>query len=87
MGKHIPLPSDPIAKAAEKKRRFKVYQKAWKTKRAQIRCEMGAAAYRQRRSVLQSARQANIDLCLDLNDLTIRQLNAAIQTARRWISE
>jgi hypothetical protein len=33
MGKHTPLPSDPIAKAAEKKRRFKVYQKDWKKKR------------------------------------------------------
>jgi len=33
MGKHTPLPSDPIAKAAEKKRRFKIYHREWKKRR------------------------------------------------------
>jgi len=34
MGKHTPLPSDPDAKAAEKKRRFKIYYREWRRRRA-----------------------------------------------------
>src|ERR1700694_949296 len=53
MGKHVPLPSDPVAKAAEKKRRFKVYQKAWKIgarqhQRAQRNAKLAAAYIKQR---------------------------------------
>jgi hypothetical protein len=80
VGKHTPLPSDPVAKAAEKKRRFKIYQKAWKKRRAQQDREQRVAAHRRRRGLEQAARQANIDLCVTaIGDMTERQLLDALQ--------
>lgn len=58
MSKHVPLPSDPVAKAAEKKRRFKVYQKAWKQARSQAERARKVAAYRKQRDAAQAERTA-----------------------------
>ena len=53
MGKHTPLPTDPVAKAAEKKRRFAVYRKAYRSgTRAHIKAQRDAKlarAYIERR--------------------------------------
>lgn len=53
MGKHVPLPSDPTERAAEKKRRFAVYHSAYRkrTKAAYrtARDAKAAAAYRKQR--------------------------------------
>ncbi len=34
-----------------------------------------------------AARRLNIDLCLELGDLTVEQLQKNIRTAERWIAE
>jgi isopropylmalate/homocitrate/citramalate synthase len=85
VGKHAPLPSDPAAKVAEKKRRFAVYYKAWKRRRNQAQRERRASAYKQQREAIQAARLLNIDLCLYFEDMTTKQLYAAIRTARDWL--
>lgn len=86
MGKHTPLPSDPIAKAAEKKRRFKVYQKDWKARRREADRRAAASKYKGRRTLLADARRANLDLCLTLDDMGDGQLRKALQTARSWLA-
>jgi hypothetical protein len=87
MGKHVPLPSDPIERAAEKKRRFSVYRCQYQRHQRKLEKERKVTAYRQRRELAQAARRLNIDLCLDLNDLTLEQFRKNISTAERWIAE
>jgi hypothetical protein len=87
MGKHVPLPSDPVAKAAEKKRRFAVYRREWKQRQKRLSHEQQAAQYRTRRELQQRAARLHIDLCLVLGDLTIEQLRNAIHTAESWIAK
>jgi hypothetical protein len=50
MTKHVPLPSDPVAKAAEKRRRFKEYQKGWVRQRRDKRNAKLVAAYLRQRA-------------------------------------
>ena len=87
MGKHIPLPSDPTERAAEKKRRFAVYRCQYQKHQRKLEKERKVTAYRQRRELAQAARRLNIDLCLDLDDLTLEQFRKNIGTAERWIAE
>lgn len=86
MGKHIPLPSDPIDRAAEKKRRFKAYQKAWKQGRREEAYRVAVADFRARRTLLEDARRASLDLCLSLDDMSEGQLRKALRTARGWVA-
>jgi sugar diacid utilization regulator len=80
MGKHVPLPSDPTAKAAEKKRRFKLYQKAWKKRRRESDIRERIVNAKNRRELEQAARRAHIDLCVSsVSDMTTKQLKAALQ--------
>jgi hypothetical protein len=80
MGKHTPLPSEPVAKAAEKRRRFKIYQKEWKKRRRASDVRERVAKAIRRRDLEQAARRANIDLCVSsISDMTISQLRAALQ--------
>ena len=58
MGKHVPLPSDPIAKAAEKKRRFAVYRCHYQKRQRKLEQERKAAAYRKQRDEEQAERTA-----------------------------
>jgi hypothetical protein len=87
MSKHTPLPSDPVAKAAEKKRRFAVYRRGWRQRRREARKEAKIAYALGKLKLQRAARQLCIDLCLDLQDLTPKQLSAAIRTAEGWRSE
>ena len=86
MSEHKPLPSDPVAKAAEKKRRFKVYQKDWKKRRRETAARVAIADFKASRALLADARRVNLDLCLTLDDMGDGQLRKALQTARSWIS-
>ena len=85
MGRHVWLPLDPVAKAAEKKRRFKAYQKEWKQRRRAESARKTISAYRLRRELARAAGRLNIDLCLELGDLTVEQLRKSIATAEGWI--
>jgi hypothetical protein len=85
MGRHVPLPSDPIAKAAEKRRRFKVYQKDWKKRRREERIRVAIHDLKVRRSLLAAARQANLDLCLSLDDMGEGRLRRALRIAQGWL--
>lgn len=87
MGKHTPLPTDPIARAAEKKRRFAAYRREYKQRKRRERVQLAVIAAKRRRSLQLAARQANIDLALDLNDMTDKQLRTALEVAERWIRE
>jgi hypothetical protein len=84
MGSHRPLPSDPIDRAAEKRRRFKAYQKDWKQRRRVEAGRVAAANYRAGRALLLAARQLNLDLCVSLEDMSEVQLRRALQTASSW---
>ena len=87
MGKHVALPSDPVARAAEKKRRFSVYRCQYQKHQRKLEKERKAAAYWRRSELAQAARRLNIDLCLELGDLTVEQLQKNIRTVERWIAE
>ena len=87
MGKHVPLPAEPEARVAEKKRRFAVYRCQYQKHQRKLEKERRAAACRQHRELAQAARRLNIDLCLELGDLTVEQLQKNIRTAERWIAE
>jgi len=79
MGKHVPLPSDPVERATEKKRRFKIYKREWKRRaRARERQEQ-AERYIQRRRLLQGCLRAHVDLCGPIEDWTNRQLREALE--------
>jgi hypothetical protein len=84
MGRHLPLPSDPIDRATEKRRRFKAYQKDWKKRRRAeaIRTAIGDAKLR--RELLSDARRANLDLCVSVDDMSEGQLRRALQIAKEW---
>jgi hypothetical protein len=80
--KHRPLPSDPDAKAAEKKRRFKIYRREWqRRKRQELRAQKIRQAF-DRRDLELAARRAGIDLCVDLRDLSSKQLRSIIERVR-----
>jgi hypothetical protein len=87
MGKHTPLPSDPIDRATEKRRRFKAYQKDWKQRRRAEAARAAISNAKVRRALLIHARQANIDLCLFLDDMSEGQLRRALRTVQEWTSE
>ena len=91
MGKHRPLPSDPVAKAAEKRRRFAEYRREWQKRHRKAardhKIAVAVARHRVWRELAQAARRLNIDLCLELGDLTVEQLQKNIRTAERWIAE
>lgn len=80
MTKHTPLPSDPDAKAAEKRRRFAVYHKAWRERRRLKLRREALARHTTRREMLADARDLHLDLCLPLADMSDQQLRAAIET-------
>jgi len=86
MGKHIPLPSDPIDRAAEKRRRFKAYQKDWKQRRRAEAARIAISDAKARRALLIEARRANLDLCLSLDDMSEGQLRKALRTVRDWLA-
>jgi predicted CoA-binding protein len=79
MGKHVPLPTDPIAKAAEKKRRFAAYRKAWKARTKAAWRQKKIAEARARRDLEQACIRAHVDLCCDPKDMTLKQLKAALE--------
>jgi hypothetical protein len=87
MSKHTPLPSDPVAKATEKKRRFAVYRREWRQRRRRARKEAKIADALGKLKLQRAARQLCIDLCLDLQDLTPKQLSAAVRAAESLRSE
>jgi hypothetical protein len=91
MGKHVALPSDPVAKAAEKRCRFAEYRREWQKRHRKAardhKIAVAVARHRARRELEQAARRLNIDLCLELADLTVEQLAKNIATAERWIAE
>jgi hypothetical protein len=84
MGRHSPLPSDPIAKAAEKRRRFKAYQKEWKRRRAAEDREKSVSKTKHRRALLAEARHAALDLCLTVDHMSNEQLRRALLTVQGW---
>jgi hypothetical protein len=86
MGKHVPLPSDPTDRATEKRRRFKAYQRDWKQRRRAEAIRIAIGDAKARRALLTEARQAGLDLCLSLDDMSDRQIRRALQTARAWLS-
>jgi hypothetical protein len=63
MGKHTPLPSDPEAKAAEKRRRFNLYRSEWKKRK---RAELRARKIQAKQDLLRAAKVLGLDLCLDI---------------------
>ena len=79
MGKHIPLPTDPTERAAEKKRRFAAYRSAWQKRQRAAELARKISTARGRVSLLRAARRAHIDLCVSaLEDMTNDQLRAAL---------
>jgi hypothetical protein len=83
MGRHVPLPEEPDAKAAEKRRRFKVYRREWqKRKRQRLKAEKFQRAV-ERSQLRLAARRANLDLCIDL-DVSSRELRRALEIAKAW---
>lgn len=60
MGKHAPLPSDPVARVAEKKRRFAAYNKAWRKRRDAAQRVRLADKYKRQRDADQAERQAEL---------------------------
>lgn len=87
MGKHVPLPSDPIERATEKRRRFKAYQKDWKSRRRAEGIRAAISEAKAKRALLIEARQFNLDLCLSLDDISKSQLRRALQIVNSWVSE
>jgi hypothetical protein len=85
MGSHTPLPSDPIDRAAEKRRRFKAYQKGWKQRRRAEAVRIAVADSKARRVLLADAKRANLDMCVSLDDMSEVQLRKALQTLRDWL--
>jgi energy-converting hydrogenase A subunit M len=86
MGSHRPLPSDPIDRAAEKRRRFKAYQKDWKKRRRAEASRIAVLHSKVRLALLADARQANLDLCVSVDDMSEGQLRNALKTAKEWTS-
>lgn len=84
MGKHVPLPSDPTDRAAEKRRRFKAYQKDWKKHRRALVAKAAISDAKTRRKLLAEANSAHLDLCVSLDDMSERQLLRALQVAEGW---
>jgi hypothetical protein len=75
--KHRPLPSDPDARAAEKRLRFKIYRREWqRRKRQETRAQKIQRAF-ERRDLEMAARRANLDLVLDMCESS--------KTIRRWL--
>ena len=70
MGKHTPLPSDPVERAAEKKRRFAVYHKEYrKIERAAYRARrlvLARQLWKERQDLRRAAIAANLDLIQEL---------------------
>jgi hypothetical protein len=85
MGKHTPLPSDPTERAAEKRRRFKAYQKEWKQRRRAEDARVNLAHARLMRALRAEARQLNLELCCSVDDMSEGRLRKAIQTVRGWL--
>lgn len=81
MGKHTPLPTDPDARAAEKKRRFAAYHREWRLRRRAMQREQALAKAKTRMKLLRAAHRAGIDLVLGPHNLTNKQLKAAIAKA------
>lgn len=80
MGKHTPLPSDPVARAAEKKRRFSVYHREWKRRRRAADVRERVAKALRRRDLERAARRAGVDLCVSsLSDMSTEQLRKALE--------
>ena len=88
MGKHTPLPTDPVARAAEKKRRFAAYHKEWRAnRRATMRGQMISMAVskaRARRELEAACKRAHVDLCVtSIEDMSVAQLKAALDFVDR----
>jgi hypothetical protein len=79
MGKHVPLPSDPTMRAAEKRRRFALYHRGSRKRQRAMARAKGAAEGISRRKLQQAALRAGVDLCVSsLHDMTTAQLKRAL---------
>jgi hypothetical protein len=79
MGKHTPLPSDPEARAAEKRRRFAVYRREWKRRK---KAELRARKIQAKQDLLRAAERLGLDLCFDIRRMHDTELRWRIESCQ-----